>query len=565
MKLFYNLSNSILKTIKRFPAVFLLVFCTAVCAASAGAIELSTEEYKELSRTLNALALSSIWCAVLSFPCQLFAEQYKKNLKKSRLIQNSVQVFCIAFCFIWYFFCRKMEDNSRIYLAYMTTFAALLAACPFALRMTQNDDEIVLNLISSLFQSAVIVSAISIAIGIILFAVGTLFNVDVDRIILPILEFCWIAIFIDYFIVQASRHHVDISVPHFLGVLLTVVLTPLYAVFMIVLYVYLVKCAVTKSLPMKDMNLFCSIATALYIMFAMSLKHFDTKTSKLFYKFIPFAVIPLIAVQIFITIDRVSVHGISFNRYASMLYILSSIIVLVLSLVRQGRYMLYSCPAFAVIALTAGLTPLNMYDVPIRSQTGIIYSILKKNGLYEDGKIATDRTTQVLSPDDKKAIIRAYEKLPIYDEAKSFPKDKFEQTFGFSREFKAESDLSVYRLDVNVSDKGSNPIDVSGFKEMYVVSYNVDSGRILLQFAGKSADITDTLVNILTPEGKEIKEPLVIKDRNSGFTLIIRQITLRTKNPMTEGELEAKKKMNSYTDGTDSIFYCYNVEGYAFR
>ncbi|MBR1911527.1 MAG: DUF4153 domain-containing protein [Treponema sp.] len=559
MKLFYNLSGSILATVKRFPAVFLLTFSTAICTSLIFITEELDGNYEDLEHALTALACSSIWCAVLSFPLQLFAEQSRK-----KCIQTILQIFCIAFCFIWYFFCLNLKQD-RFFLVYLTTLLAVLALCPFALRHTQHANEIIPNIIASLFQSIVIVSAISIAVSIITFAVNTLFNLGgyiTDTIRTAVLSFCWIAIFTDYFIINVTKTHIDISVPRFLGVIFSSVLVPLYAVFMIVLYIYLAKCAVTKSFPMRDMNLFCSIATALFITFSLSLNYFDTKTSKLFYIFAPFATIPLIAVQIAITIDRVSAHGISMNRYASMLYILFSIVALLLTFMQNRRFLLYLCPALSVIALVAGITPLNAIDVPIRSQTGIIRSVLKKNNLYENGIILTDKTNETLSDTDKATIIRAYKKIKDLDDS-PFKKD-FTETFGFDGI--PSRNCSYYEFNINQNRNQS--VDISSFKELYPISYDRDDNRICIRYADSSLDITDSIMAHMKKKTSDAddksitqQEPLVITDSH-GFTCIITRLTLtaRTNTAFTDEEFELYRK-----DKSQWKFIYYVIDGFAVR
>ncbi len=560
MKLFNNLSGFILSAIKRFPAVFLLTFCTAVCSFFLYIINNIEGNYKDLEQTLTAMACSSIWCAVLSFPAQLFAEQSRK-----KYLQTIVQVFCILFCFIWYFFCHNMVASSKdmFFLIYTSTLVALIAICPFALRYTQHVNEIVPNIISSLFQSFIILSAISVALFIISTAIETLFNPKIDileDVIIPILIFCWIAIFIDYFIINVSKHHVDINIPRFLGVIMSSVLVPLYALFITVLYIYLIQCTVTKSFPMREMTMFCSIATALFLIFCLSLKYFDTKPAKIFYMIAPFATVPLIIVQIIITIDRVRAHGISMNRYASMLYILFSIIAVALIFIKEGRFLLHLCPVMSAIALIAGVTPLNLINVPILSQTAIIRSVLTKNGLYEDGKILIDKTEETLSNEDKNTIIRAYNKIKNFDTNPYA--SGITESFGFSSSYEY-TDKYRYELTVNANNKQSRktPIDISSFKELYLITYNTNDNKVSINYADKTLDITDVIIQNLKKdsEAQTKQEPLIIKD-DAGFTCIITNLNARTSDNLTEKLFENYKIDNSELD-----FYCYGITGFAVR
>lgn len=565
MKLFYNLSGNILTAVKRFPAVFLLTFCAAACLAleylwsdilKVQGIDDSLE-LKQLMITLKAMGMSSLWCAVLSFPAQLLAE-----LSRKKILQTVSQIFCIALCFAWYFVCLK--DGIKWMLAYYATFAALISISPFMLRKIQHDNEIILNIISSLFQAFIIALSISVALIIIQFSVSTLFDLSDEIesfIFIPLYFLCWIAVFTDYFVINVSKHHVDITIPRFMGVLFSAVLAPLFAVFIIVLYSYLIKCTISHSFPMREMNMFCSIATALYILFVMTLSYFDTKPSRIFYKVEPFTVIPLIIVQLIITVDRVSAHGISMNRYASMLYILFSIIAVVLSFIKYRLYLIYICPAFAIIALIAGISPLNLIDVPLRSQTKIVYSVLEKNSLYKDGIIIKDKTKEVLSAEDKTAIIRAYNKIKYIDQN---PFKDFEETLGFPiADYKLESKNEyVYIISVPTANK---PVNISAYSQMFVIDYEIKDSKILLNYAGNILDITDTVKKHLAQKGKisennkYLEEPLVLKD-SKGFTCIIMQLSAYTKDYLTNEQFE------SYRDNySDLNIGCYAIIGYAFK
>lgn len=563
MKLFYNFSGSMLSAVKRFPAVFLLTFC----AAASFALEslwldildvqgIDNTDLKHVMLTLQAMGMASLWSAVLSFPVQLLAE-----LSSKKLLQTLAQIFSLVSCFAWYFICLNTGDKWM--LLYFSTLIALISVCPFMLKNIQNNNEIVLNIISSLFQSFLISLSITVALIIIQFSISTLFGLS-DKlrsfIFTPLYFLCWITIFIDYFVINVSRYHFDITIPRFMGVLFSAVLAPLFAIFIVVLYAYLIKCAAFHSFPMREMNMFCSIATALFILFELTLSYFDTKSSRIFYTAAPFAVMPLIIVQLIITVDRVKAHGISMNRYASMLYILISIAAVILSIIKHRQYLMHICHVFAITALIAGITPFNLIDVPLRSQTKIIYSTLERNGLYKDGNILKNKTMEVLSSDDKNTIIRAYNKIKNID---INPFKDFEKTFGFHIDNYTKVTKNKYSYRIYVP-KSNIAINISSYSQMYELDYEIENGRILLNYAGNTLDITDTVKKYLAQNGepnnnKDNEKPLIFKD-NKGFTCIITKLSSYTTDPFTQEQFASYKD-----DYSDLDITCYNIAGYAFK
>ncbi len=214
----------------------------------------------------------------------------------------------------------------------------------------------------------------------------------------------------------------------------------------------------------------------------------------------------------------------------------------------------------SAIALIAGLTPLNLINVPILSQTAIIRSVLTKNGLYEDGKILTDKTEETLSNEDKNTIIRAYNKIKNFDTNPYA--SGFTESFGFSSSYEY-TDKYRYELTVNANNKQSRktPIDISSFKELYLITYNTDDNKVCINYADKTLDITDFIMQNMKKDNdaQTLYEPLIIKDA-TGFTCIITNLNARTHDSLTEEQFENYKK-----DNAGSSFYCYGITGFAVR
>ncbi len=544
MKFIKNIAASLKPAVGRFPVTFLLGFVTAIVLSVMVHInfsDASSTQSDQLETILAALARTTIWCMVFSCAAGLAVEQLARALFLSRKKQRRMitafwlanLVLVVPMYFLW------RIESERMYLAYGMTLFALVALCPYLLHFTQKDDEIVLNISFSALISSIISCCVGTGLTIIWMAFIILIHdfKDAEQVYLWIWIFTFFVVWIGCFVSYASKAHEDISIPKSCKVIFLYVLFPLYLLLLVVLYAYLAKCIITLSLPMREINLFASFASALYLLFYLTLSYYQTKAVRLFTRFGAFVLLPLIAVQCYISVDRILAHGVSIARYASVLYITFSIVVIFLSFVKKGKFMLYCCPVLAALALFSSLTPWNLIDVPFRSQTGIIIHTLEKHGLFVDGRILAERTAAELSDEDKNTIIRAYHKLldterepdwyvHIADEA-----DKngggahfdFEETFGFAQRKYGEAERRqwVFKLEMPAHDA----IAISPYTELYQLYFENANYNTILKYADCRFDMREKFTELWKESAaaggkKQLSEPLVFSD-SRGYTVFI--------------------------------------------
>lgn len=549
-KIFSTIRHKIfqmLKTIKpaflRFPAVYIL----GLGVATAFSFCISTK-YAAKQDVCTAWAFASGFMCVLSFCVQLAVEKIFRDKNRLHLI---IQGLCII-CTIPVFYLWKSFES--VHSVFVWILVSAFAICPFLLSFTQSKEKIVLNIFESAFAALVLMTCVGTALSIIYQTIETLF-LD-EEYISNIHGYIWcfstFVVFVDCFVAYLCRKEDKIKISKFNKVVYFYTLMPLFIIYLVVLYAYLVKVIVSFSIPMREANIFISIATALYILFCFTLPYYECKATRLFKKFVPFMLIPLIIMQIFISIDRICAHGISPERYAIVMYTLFSCLAIALSFIKKGAHIILLSPVLALLCWIAGVSPLSMTNVSLWSQTRIMEKVLNEHNLLVNGEVNTDAVVEALSLDEKQILGRSYKKIRWLSKKPSWLKENFEKTFGFS-EYSDLKDVDYYFWVRANSDK---KIDISNFSEIYPLECNTNN---IVSFAGKTFDVRQELRKylVLAPENYSdrvyIKEPVFIKTED-GFTIVLTALNAYAKT---------YEPMLHITDDTE--INVYGVEGFAVK
>ena len=497
MKFFSSIINTVKPAFMRFPFVYSLTVCGA-----ASAMFYDFESWGQL-------CFCFFYCALLAFCLQLLYERFFKEKSKIWYISQIASIFLVMPLFLLY---KNVESS---HLAIHSLFLAFLALCPFLLSFKQEKNEIVLNIFQSGFTASIITLIFLCALEIIYWAVNVLlFDSELTEGDELIVIFSYAGIFINTFIAYSSKNHEEIKISKLCKTLFLYILLPLFVIYIFVLYCYLAKSIVTFSIPMREANTFISIASALYLLFYLTLPYFECRQTVLFKKIGRFILIPLIVLQIVISADRIYAHGISPNRYAVLMYTVFSIAVILLSFVSHGSKMLYASPVLAFLIVFSGLSPLNIQKVPLMSQTKIMEKVLNSHNLLIDGQVDVESAKNLLTAEDREILLRAYGKIAGLNKKPDWFSDDFKDLL------KEDALTADYYFKLNVPSSYS--FKLPSFSEFYLldtVRRKHDEYSGILTYGNYSFDITSEIKKRLVTSDDEITEPWVLK--NYGFTIII--------------------------------------------
>lgn len=298
------------------------------------------------------------------------------------------------------------------------------------------------SLFNSLFFSGVIMAGISLILGatdLLIFSIDYTVYPHTANIVFVIFAPIYFLSLIPVFhsgeendrkIVKSAQ------VPKFFEILLSYIITPLIAVFTVILIIYIVQNIGgefwTDNLLEPMLVSYAITVILVYIL----VSEIDNKFTAFFRKVFPKILIPIVIFQIIASILTLTDTGITHTRYYVILFgFFAAIAGVLLSFfpVRKNGYIAAILIVFASVSI---VPPVDAFTVSKNSQISTLEETLVENGMLENNKITPNGS---ISDEDKEKITNTVDYLTMMDYAKDLkylPKefntyDDFRDTFGF--------------------------------------------------------------------------------------------------------------------------------------
>ena len=219
---------------------------------------------------------------------------------------------------------------------------------------------------------------------------------------------------------------------------------PVYLLLLIVLYLYVGKIIGAGEMPVGTMNWYASFALLGFAFFFGTLA--VQERLPLFSRFLKWGLLlflPILAIQIYGVWLRYEAYGLTTLRYTSMICTFCGIYALAVAFLRRKPQQVYLCAA--ILALIFSLTPLNVVDVPLRSQEARLSQLLTEHSLIQDGQI-------IKRDDTPPAVVNEIIDIAFYLEQDASPlaAEVFDANFRHMREsFYFDS---PYALELPITD-----------------------------------------------------------------------------------------------------------------
>lgn len=368
--------------------------------------------YSYDSDTIFKLLYSFTLQIFLSFFLTIKFEYFfidKFSEKKLRFISLLTQGGLFAVSLLLFIYCIDISAP-YFYCGYYSLLISLFIGALLFLSKSQGFNQLIPNLVNSLVISFILTLCFVSGVMIIFWAFDTLLvNVDDDWYFV-FLEGSLVISFYNFFVAYFTRKNEQIKISKVFTVIVKRVLFTLYLILLLVLYLYLIKCLFNFKMPVGKINWFVSFATILYLFFYLTLGSFKgTKLIDCFYKFGFIVLIPLVVLQCYSFGIRINAYGYTSLRYASLLYIIFSIIFIALTVLKNGKYYRFIYVVFICLTLFAGLSPWNLNSFPIKNQISRIESIFKSHDLFDEEK------NSIYIPENLEDVLTKSEINKIYD------------------------------------------------------------------------------------------------------------------------------------------------------
>ena len=538
------------------------------------------ERENAFSENASFLALSAVWCCAASFFAEMLCRVLcaKKDIqgKKKALIHAAGQVLS-ALLSVPIFFLLKSESDWRPFV-YGSSLFIFVAMGLWMLHKFQDEEKVVPNAVVSLVMQGITVTCLVLGLLLVIFAFKNLIYSFSNNIpFAACFFFSSFVIGMNLLVSCVTRPRERVSIPKAFNVIVSCALLPIYAMLLLVLYVYFAKCIFTRSMPVGMVNPFVSAATAVYLFFYLALPREGTFSAagKFLRRWGSVFLLPLIALQCFSFGIRIREYGFTLSRVASLYYIIASVVFCILPFVKKGKYMKSVYLVLSLAAFLMAVPGTGCISIARFSQTSRIVGIYKAHSLYENGRLDAAKAEALLSDKEKAAVVSAadelndFKKMPSWwvESSKEENKyaDAFEKTFGFAHSTKyarrAKGEAMELYNSLTLYLPAGSALDVGEFSTLYSFyesGRGSSEGKGVISFGPESEekelDFTNELKEFLLKNsskseerysyGREVEHVLTLK--KDGWTVIFTRLELSLK------------------DG-DSTFYEFSASGYVCK
>lgn len=420
---------------------------------------------------------------LLAVTLQLCTERYKR-------FQNKfiIPVLTIVSAFPFWLLSDNVGYNNEKTLAYIGVCLLTVILGTFAIFTDANrhivTGHILRNLIFSLFIGLVLflgLSCVVLALNYLIYEIPEMFRVILLLAALSY-EICSFWIFLS----GLPDENTTYQTPKAYKYVILYAAFPVYLLLIAVLYLYLIKILITFSLPGGQLNWFVSYASLFFIFFNLTASQFDYAVTKFYKRFGGWFMFPLLAVQALAIWIRFDAYGLTSLRWVSMILNLVVLVYVILSLIKDGKYIRFSLFALSAAVLVLTVGPLNAIRAPIREQTMRLERLLTANDILKDGHIIGEPE---LSEDDKQAIYSCWIELQHEDGVPEYVNELDKIMAGYGHDV-----FDKFTRHLNRSIE-YNSLDISDYSHFSVVEIVVDNSEpVLFKYKGDVYEIEDKLL-----------------------------------------------------------------------
>ena len=427
------------KSLKNYP--YALTFSTLTTIIMIFLINMEDYYNPETLEVLGRLAMTT----ALGFPLFLIINSFfERNNKIEQITKFIIRVFAGLLLVGYNLFLLKGTNMVTMTRYIAVTLALYLIFIVITYFHEKKNFELYIVKIFSRILVTFIYSFILMAgISAIIFTIKELLQVPIAEIIYLSTGLIIGGIFAPIFLLAKIPHpHESINLneyPNILKILLLYIVMPLITVYTSILYIYFIKIIMIQQLPegiVTHLVLWYSSLSIILLFFVSPLKS-KSKWVKVFTRWLPIGLIPLLLMMFLAIGIRINTYGVTESRYfvvALGLWI-TGVAIYYISTRKKNNIILPFTLALVILLSVFG--PWSSYSVSISSQNNRFENLVNKYELVENNKIIKNETT--IAQEDKeeiRAILKYFTNNHQLEEVKYLP-DNFKLTdtenhFGFA-------------------------------------------------------------------------------------------------------------------------------------
>ncbi len=466
---------SIKDGLSRFPTAFI---CTILFY-----LTLSFEIIFETNSEEVIIPLCMTFVLVAVFSVFLKTTQEYINEKLNPKLQY---ILCTIAAVTAFILIKLYYESLYTLMAYTGIIISLLCFIFFILMRGENKNLVFPKLVSSMVFTGAVCGVVSGGLSTCIAAFQSLIFTwnNIYKLYLIINLFVWVVGYINIFLSFIPKKDILTSQSKIFRTFVLFAGLPLYMLLIAILLIYLAKIVITWNMPVGEINWFASFASLFFIFFLLSVMQYTEKVAKLFVKLGGYFLFPVLIMQAIAVFERINAYGLTTPRTVSLVLIIISVLFIICS-VAAPKHLNKVALISGIIALIVTVTPYNVIDMPIASQTNILKTVLTDNHMLTDVGVIPNPN---VSDKDAQRIISAYEYLK-YD-AKKTPdfipnsEKSLQEIFGFSKKYDYNRNGSTY---IYCSYHTKESVDITNFDKL-VKAYD-DNDIIKAEHNGQKYEI----------------------------------------------------------------------------
>lgn len=487
-----NFFANLKESISRFLIAFICTVLFFIAVSFEIIFETTTDEI------LIPLCMTFALVAVLSVFLRTVQEYITDKFRS--VIQY---VICIATGVVGFLLIHTYYESLYTIMAYIGIMIALVCFIFFVLMRGENRDIAFPKLVSSLVFAEAICTILSIGLSTCIGAFQSLifsWN-DSYKLYTIINLFVWIIGFVNIFLSFIPKRDVPAPQSKIFRAFVLFAGLPLYILLITILLTYLAKIVITWHMPVGEINWFASFASLFFIFFLLSVKQYNDKIAKLYVRYGGYFLAPVLIMQAIAVFERINAYGLTTPRTVSLVLILISILFIVGSVIIP-KHLNKIALTSGLIVLIVTVTPFNVIDMPVASQTNILKNVLTANDMLKDGKVIPNPN---VNDEDAERIISAYEYLKY--NAKKVPEfipdsqKSIKDIFGFEKKYDYNSRNNYQYCNFRTKES----VDITNYDKMIEC---FDTDILTIEHNGKFyyVDLKEIAKNLYAQYGTENSE-----------------------------------------------------------
>ncbi|MDD7363226.1 MAG: DUF4153 domain-containing protein [Firmicutes bacterium] len=456
------------------------------------------------------LLLSAV--SVIAFFAALAAKLYTENLedvKRGDVRHLLVALAVVLIILLTYFRLDDVTGDELIYLsdAFITIFIASGLTTLFAGAFHREREFLyhVIGMLLDVVIAYIYAFVLSLAVALVLLGVDVLFGVvNFDRAILYVETICLMPVMALFFLARIPEAGENYQNER--GVLLVVdnlfnnILVPVMTIYVLLLYVYLVKIIFSLELPTTSIvNLVLwPLMLIVFVLFAVD-RDRERSLTYYFRRYMPFAAFPLLGLMYYAWFLRVGQYGITENRYmvfALGIWLTFAMVHFIIE--KRDLHVILPMTLSIVLFVSAFGGPIGAKGMSYRSQQARLEALLIKNRMLKGDKIVPSKH---LPDEDKRQILETANYLVAHHDVSQIPYLKEGDPDEIASDLLDERKKDIADADDLSVDLGANGIDVSGYDRLYEVESYGDEKR---EMGEMTLERNDGVVTLSFSDGRDI-------------------------------------------------------------